>query len=127
MTWLSRRFVKNGTHLVLIDRITRADYSRIEELVLVVYHDNVSTTIEGIDALEAAMALNPACLEGKRLRWARRAWLVHNFVGHPAMQLLALLGLPRLGLFVHDVTVPVVRGGTRPHTFVEAKDTTREP
>jgi hypothetical protein len=104
-----RRFVKNGTHLLPIDRIDRADYSRIEELVLVVEHGCVRSTIEGIDALETAMVLNPACLEGKRLRWARRAWLVHNFVGHPVMQILALFGLPKLGMFVHDATVPVPR------------------
>lgn len=106
----SRRFVKNGTHLLPIDRIERADYSRIEDLVLVVEHDGVSTTIEGIDALESALVLNPACLEGKRLRWARRAWLVHNLVGHPAMQILVLLGMRRLGLLVHDATVPMPRG-----------------
>jgi hypothetical protein len=107
-----RRFVKNGTHLLPIDRIGSADYSRIEELVIVVEHDGVCTTIEGIDALEAAMVLNPACLEGKRLRWARRAWVVHNLVGHPVMQILALFGMRKLGLFVHDVTVPMPRLGS---------------
>jgi hypothetical protein len=76
----------------------------------VVDDDEGSTVIEGIDALEAAMLLNPACLEGKRLRLARRAWLVHNLVGHPVMQVLVLLGQRKLGLFVHDVTVPVPRG-----------------
>jgi hypothetical protein len=101
-----RNFVKNGTHLLPIDRVDRADYSRIEELILVVEHDGVETVIEGIDALEAAMLLNPACLEGKRMRWARNAWLVHNLVGHPLMQMLALFGFRRLALGVHDATVP---------------------
>lgn len=110
-SWLrSRRFVKNGTHLLPIDGIKRVDYSRIEELVLVVEHDDASTTFEGIDALEVAMVLNPACLEGKRLRWARRAWLVHNLVGHPLMQILVLLGARSLGLLIHDATVPMPRG-----------------
>lgn len=101
-----RRYVKNGTYLLPVERVDRADYSRIEELVLIIEHDGVSSVIEGIDALEAAMVLNPACLEGRRLRWARHAWLLHNLVGHPLMQVLALLGLGRLGLWVHDVTVP---------------------
>lgn len=101
-----RRYVKNGTYLLPVERVDRADYSRIEELVLLVEHDGVRTVIEGIDALEAAIVLNPACLEGKRLRWPRNAWLVHNLVGHPVMQVLALLGMRRLGLWVHDVTVP---------------------
>lgn len=110
---MTRRFVKNGTYLLPVDRIDRVDYSRIEELVLVVEHEGARTSIEGIDAIEAAMVLNPACLEGRRLRWARRAWLVHNLVGHPVMQILALLGKPKLGLLVHDATVPQPRGGTR--------------
>ena len=105
-----RSFLKNGTHLLPIARIERVDYSRIEELILVVEHDDTRTTIEGIDAFEAAMVLNPACLEGQRLRWARHAWLIHNCLGHPLMQLLALLGKGRLGLWVHDITVPKPRG-----------------
>lgn len=108
-----RKYIKNGTHLLPIDRVQWADYSRIEDLVIVVGHDDVETTIKGIDALEAAMVLNPACLEGRRLRWARRAWMVHNLVGHPLMQVLALLGWPRLGLSVHDATVPRPRGSRR--------------
>lgn len=96
--------------MLSVDRISRVDYSRIETLVLVVVHDGQQTVIEGIDALEAAMLLNPACLEGKRLRWARRAWLVHNLVGHPVMQILTLLGMRQLGLHIHDATVPKPRG-----------------
>lgn len=101
-----RRFIKNGTYLLPLERIERADYSRIEELILVVAHDGVETTLEGIDALEAAMLINPACLEGRRMRWARHAWLVHNLVGHPIMQVLVLLGMRRLALHLHDATVP---------------------
>jgi hypothetical protein len=108
-----RRFIKNGTHLLPVARVTRVDYSRIEDLVLIVEHDGVSTTFEGIDALETAMVLSPACLEGRRLSWARRAWLVHNLVGHPLMQILALLGKPQLGMFVHDATVPQPRRRAR--------------
>jgi hypothetical protein len=103
---VTSRCIKNGTYLLPVERVERADYSRIEELVLVVHHDGVESVIEGIDALEAAMVLNPACLEGRRLRWPRRAWMLHNLVGHPAMQMLALVGMPRLGLWAHDATVP---------------------
>jgi hypothetical protein len=106
-----RRCIKNGTHLLPVDRVDSADYSRIEELVLVVRHSGgTETTIEGIDALEAAMLLNPACLDGKRLRWARHRWLVHNLVGHPLMQVLALLKLHRWAFWVHDKTVPMPLG-----------------
>ena len=104
------RFVKNGTHLVAVDRIEWADYSRIEELVLVVGFQGRSIEITGIDALESAMAMRPSCLEGKRLRWAKNRWLVHNLIGHPLMQLLAMIGRHDLAFRVHDATVPMPRG-----------------
>lgn len=102
-----RRCIKNGTHLLPVDRVDSADYSRIEELVLVVTHSGgTTTTIEGIDAIEAAMLLNPACLEGRRLRWHKGAWHLHNVVGHPLTSILSMLGLYRWAFWVHDKTVP---------------------
>jgi len=103
-------FVKNGSHLIPLSRIDTVDYSRIEELRLVVHCGKVSHLIEGVDAIDAAMLLKPSCFEGKRLRWARNRWAVHNLVGHPLMQVLALLGLPKAALWVHDATVPRPEG-----------------
>jgi len=105
-----RRFVKNGTHLVAVDRVDWADYSRIEELVLIVGFEDQVIQIEGIDALESAMALRPSALEGKKLRWAKNKWLVHNVVGHPLMQLFALFGWYNEAFWVHDRTVPMPEG-----------------
>ena len=103
------RFVKNGTHLIAVDRIDWVDYSRIEELVLVVGVGDQTTEITGIDALETAMVLRPSCLEGKRLRWAKNKWLVHNLIGHPLMQLLAVAGRHNLAFKVHDAMLNGVR------------------
>lgn len=101
------RYVKNGTHLIPSDRVESADYSRIEDLILVVTHSGgTKSSIEGIDALEAAMVLNPACLEGKRLRWAKGKWHVHNLIGHPLTSILSMFGLYRWAFWVHDNTVP---------------------
>lgn len=108
-----RFFIKTGTHLVPIRQIVSADYSRIEELRLVLTDKRGNSfEVEGPDALEAVMLMNPACLEGKRLRWARHRWALHNLVGHPLMQVLAFLGFPRLGVKIHDATVPKP-GGSR--------------
>lgn len=107
---LTMRFVKNGTHLIAKDRIEWADYSRIEELVLIVGFNGQAIRITGIDALESAMALRPSCLEGTRLRWAKHRWLIHNLIGHPLMQVLALFKLYDAAFWVHDATVPTPRG-----------------
>lgn len=52
------------------------------------------------------MALCPAAVEGKRLRWARHVWAVHNLLGHPLLQVAAWLKLHKLGFWLHDSTVP---------------------
>lgn len=33
-------------------------------------------------------------------------WAVHNIIGHPIMEILRILGLKRLGDWVHDSTLP---------------------
>ena len=67
-------------------------------------------TLEGNDALEAVMLLKPSVLEGRRLRWAKNAWLIHNLIGHPMMQVLCFFGLYRQGIWVHERTIPRPRG-----------------
>lgn len=104
---MKRRFVKTGKRLVAVDRIVSADYSDIENLRLSVTDQNGWThDISGLDALEAAMVLNPACLEGHRLRWPKHVWAFHNLVGHPLMQVLAWFKQYKLAFWLHDMTVP---------------------
>lgn len=105
-----RRFLKTGRDLLPVAAVLRADYSEIEDCRLKVLTRHGEFEIEGIDALEGAMLLNPACLEGKRLRWPKHVWAFHNLVGHPLMQLLAFARLYRWAFWVHDRTVPRPRG-----------------
>jgi hypothetical protein len=102
-------FVRIGRRLVSTAAITSVDTDRIEDLEVTVRHQGGIDVASGIDAIEVVMALRPSALEGRRLRFARRAWAVHNLVGHPLMQALAWLGLRELGLWVHDATVPKPR------------------
>ena len=105
-----RAFLKTGRDLLPVEKILRADYSNIMDLRLKVFTTEGAFEIEGIDALEGAMLLNPACLEGKRLRWKRHVWAFHNLVGHPLMQVLAFAKLYKWAFWVHDKTVPKPRG-----------------
>lgn len=45
-----------------------------------------------------------------RIDWAKFMWAVHNLVGHPLMQILALFKFYDAAFWVHDVTVPKPRG-----------------
>ncbi len=62
--------------------------------------------VEGVEAFNIVMTLCPAALEGKRAKYARHAWAIHNLIGHPLMQIFSWLRLPALGIKVHDATVP---------------------
>lgn len=93
--------------LIPLDEVTMVSTGEMENLILRVKHsDGNWHRIEGNDAIEALMLIKPSALEGRRLRWEKRAWLVHNLVGHPLMQVLALFGQHDLAIRVHDRTIP---------------------
>lgn len=100
--------LKTGTHVIAIDDIQSIDYRKIASLEIVIEtYDGHSYLTTGQDALEAMMALKPGALEGvPSIKWIKYSWVFHNLVGHPFMQLCALFGFTRFGLWVHDVTVP---------------------
>lgn len=102
-----RTFLRVADHkLIPLDRVTEVSTKNMESLVLRVRANGLWHTIEGNDAIEALMLIKPSALEGRRLRWERRAWLVHNIIGHPLMQVLALLDRHDLAIKVHDRTIP---------------------
>lgn len=109
---LSDYFIKADNQIVSVSEIARVDLMHIENLQMTIHLKNGDQVIaKDIDALENVMLLKPSAIEGRRLRWAKRAWLIHNLIGHPLMQFLALIGFPKQGMWVHDATVPKVLGG----------------
>lgn len=99
-------FIRAADILIPLAAVEEADLSEIDQLRLTVRHGGRTTVIEGVPAIEAVMALKPTALEGRRMRWVRHAWALHNLVGHPLMQLLALFRRHDLALRVHDATAP---------------------
>lgn len=101
-------FVQLGDHSVVhTDEINWVDIRKVEDLVLVVYYgDNQEAIVSGIFAIDLLMTIKPSVLEGKRMRWHRHRWAVHNLIGHPLMQILSWLHKPKLAMSVHDRTIP---------------------
>lgn len=106
-------FVHYLNTIVNADRIERVicdDY--IKEGVVYVYligqdpEVDEADVVHGPEATNLIMALCPSVLEGKQAKYKRNAWAIHNLIGHPLMQLLSWVGLTRLGIKVHDATVP---------------------
>lgn len=104
-----KQFILIGENIVNIDTIDRIDFSDIEKLRIVVYLKHSSKhglIVVGIQVIDILMTIKPSALEGRRMRWNRHAWSIHNLVGHPLMQVLAYLKYYKLAMKVHDLTVP---------------------
>lgn len=100
-------FAKAGAVVFALDNIAIADFSDIENLrVHVTLKTGERVLVEDIDAIELGMLIKPSVLESRRLRWPRWTWVLHNVVGHPALQVLALFKLYKWAFWVHDATVP---------------------
>lgn len=100
-------FVTIGGIVMNVDNIAKVEFSDIEDLHIVVYpKGGLPISVIGLQAIELMMAIKPSALESWRMRWKKRAWMVHNLLGHPLMQIAALLGQYELAMWLHDVTAP---------------------
>lgn len=106
------KFLKLDSKLIAIDDISSVDYKDLETeyKITVITKQGESAVATELNAIECLMQLRPSVLEGKRLRWAKRVWYIHNLVGHPLMQFLAMLGFYKQAFWVHDATVPKPSG-----------------
>lgn len=103
-------FLKASDHLIPVKDITNVDITRVEQGTVTIEFQNAGGTRKlkaiGFDAIDAVMALRPSALEGKRFRFSKNAWLVHNLIGHPLMQVLSLAGCYKAAMWMHDATTP---------------------
>lgn len=70
------------------------------------YSNKEMECVYGAEALNVIMRLNPNVLEGKRGRYYKNAWAIHNLIGHPLMQFLSWFGFSKAAIWVHDKTIP---------------------
>lgn len=97
----------NEDRAIRAEDIVGIDAQSLEDLgVVYLWTDDHVAKLDGVHAIQALYRLCPSLLEGKRLKYQRHAWLLHNLVGHPMMQLFAALGLYRAAFWFHDVTIP---------------------
>lgn len=107
-------FFKSDDCLYPIHKIEHIDFSEIERLKITIFLEEpvkftttiTSVIVKDVDCIQFVMDNCPEILEGKRMRWVRYQWVVHNFLGHPIMQLLSFFGMHKLGLRFHHWTVP---------------------
>ena len=103
----SDSFVKSGDFIFPKDEIALLDCSRLEELIVTLTLKTGQVIVaEDIHALELVMQVKPSMFEGKRLKWAKFVWFIHNIFGHPLTQIFSLFKCYRLAFWIHDVTVP---------------------
>ena len=102
-------FVKINDKLVNVRHIREVDCHRLErdvEVYVKYFYERENDVVRGQPAIDLLMQLNPSILEGKRLKFIRHAWALHNLVAHPLLQVFSWLKLTKLGMMIHDTTVP---------------------
>lgn len=65
-----------------------------------------SETVTGEEATNLINVLYPELLHDSDIEPNGPAWILHNIIGHPVMQILTLLRLPKLANKIHDLTIP---------------------
>lgn len=100
-------YLKIHNFLYSPEHIEKIDCRDIEKMIVYVYivTGNI-ITVEGLDAINIVMDANPAMIEGKRFKFKKGMWIIHNMIAHPVMQILALLRCYKIAMWVHDVTIP---------------------
>lgn len=112
LRWLKQKltltkFIKLDDGVVARDQIASIDTLLIEELELLVYmKDGTCYNATNLNAIELLMQVCPSAFEGFRLKYHRYVWVIHNLIGHPLMQLFALLRMYGVAFWIHNVTVP---------------------
>ena len=101
------KMILTDYHLFPYDQIAEIDYSRIEDLIVTgKLKSGTEFRATNLHAIELVMSIKPSAFEGKRLRWHKFMWIIHNVIGHPLMQLLWLVRARKLAIWIHDSTVP---------------------
>lgn len=101
-------FVNLSSRIVPISEIISIDISQIHDsIVTITTQDGLVDEVSGFFAIELVWTLKPGALEGNpKLKWMKGMWIIHNFIGHPLMQLLALFKKYDMAIWVHDSTIP---------------------
>lgn len=100
-------FFKVGENLFNINDIEQVYFGQIEKLIIHVKMKNHHwIKIEGLEAIDFMMIIKPSALEGRKLKYPKNIWIIHNLIAHPLMQILALLGFTKKAIWLHDITVP---------------------
>ena len=99
--------------LVPVDEIQRVKITNPEkefEVFVFIKGGRQAYNVKGIEAIRIIMLLAPHAIEGKRLKFKKHSWSVHNLIGHPLMQLFSFLRMYKLAFKIHDMTIPTPKG-----------------
>lgn len=50
--------------------------------------------------------LRPAIIPKTISKFGRFSYTIHNLIGHPIAEIFWVLGLNKIGNYIHDITVP---------------------
>lgn len=97
--------------VVNVQEIVWVDLEKFERFleVTVLLRNHGRRVLHRAQAVDFVYRICPQVLEGRRLKWIKHRWMIHNLVGHPLMQAAAFIGHYDLAMKIHDFTIPKPR------------------
>lgn len=102
------RFAKVGSTLFNIAEVKCVEFDEDMLKATVTLTKGEMLFASGVEVIELAYLLKPSFIEGRKMKHVRHSWIVHNMLGHPVMQILAIFKLYKAAIWVHDITTPKV-------------------
>lgn len=102
-----REYLRSDNDIFRSEDIINIDCTEIDELKIIIHLKTGKRLIAtNIHAIEIIMCISPSIFEGRKLKWVKNAWIVHNLLGHPLMQIFAFFRMYKTAFWVHDITIP---------------------
>lgn len=102
-------FIHYNNKLVNTDNIQEIDITGLADkgFIRIRFRGTDMETVSGPEAFDIVMRVCPSAIEGRRFKFNKNKWVIHNLIGHPAMQILSWLGKSKAALWIHDKTIPI--------------------
>lgn len=104
------RMIQGDSVIFRADDVVNIDLTYLEDECVIVMLKSLpnspAVSVTGFNALELVWLLKAGALEGKRIKFPKHSWVLHNMIAHPVMQILAFLRCYKAAMWVHDSTVP---------------------
>lgn len=107
-------FIHYDKNIINVNNICKIEYYLdAENFILLTLQNGDKEKVIGHAAIDIIMRVCPSYLEGKKFKYIKNSWVIHNMIGHPLMQIFSWFKLKDLAIKIHDLTIPVPKADSK--------------